>query len=241
MEEGKRQCVTGQSVADAELGTIVVRVNTRARRLIFRAVEGGFVVTVPLGATWSDVGRGLDTLRPRLREAQAKRNGKRIDLDYRIEAEHFKLTLVEKDIRQFQARSEYGRMEIFCPRGTDFSNPRLQAWLKKVIGEALRKNAKRVLPPRLYALSERHGLPFHEVRINSSSGRWGSCSVRKDINLSYHLLLLPSHLIDYVLLHELAHTRVMNHGAEFWDLLNRLTGGRCEALRRELKSFSASL
>lgn len=233
--------MTGQSVTDAELGTVVVRVNPRARRLIFRAVEGGFVATVPLGATWGDVARGLETLRPRLREAQARRSEKLIDLNYRIEAEHFKLTLVERDTQRFQARSELGAMQILCPRGTDFSNPQLQVWLKKVIGEALRKNAKLVLPPRLYALSKRYGLPFHEVKINSSSGRWGSCSTRKDINLSYYLLLLPQHLIDYVLLHELTHTRVMNHSAEFWEMLDRLTDGRCEVLRRELKEFSASL
>ena len=85
--------------------------------------RGGFVVTVPLGATWSDVTKGLETLRPRLRETQARRSEKLIDLNYRIEAEHFKLTLVERDIRQFQARSELGMMQILCPRGTDFSNP----------------------------------------------------------------------------------------------------------------------
>ena len=79
--EGKQQCITGQSVTDAELGSIVVRVNARARRLIFRAVEGGFVVTVPLGATWSDVTKGLETLRPRLRETQARRSEKLIDLN----------------------------------------------------------------------------------------------------------------------------------------------------------------
>lgn len=239
--EGKQRCMTGQSVTDADLGTVAVRVNARARRMIFRAVEGGFVVTVPLGATWGDVAKGLETLRPRLREVQARRSEKLIDLNYRIDAVHFKLTLVERDIRQFQAHSESGSMQIFCPRGTDFYSPRLQFWLKKVIGEALRKNAKQVLPPRLYALSKQHGLPFHDVKINSSSGRWGSCSTRKDINLSYYLLLLPQHLIDYVLLHELTHTRIMNHSAEFWDMLDRLTGGRCKALRQELKAFSASL
>lgn len=239
--EDKERCMTGQAVADDELGTIGVRINARARRLTFRAVAGGFMVTVPMGATWGDVRRGLETLRPRLREAQARKQAKLIDLDYRIEAEHFKLSLVEQDTRQFQARSEFGATQIVCPRGTDFSDPQLQAWLKKVIGEALRRNAKLVLPPRLYALSKRHGLPFHDVKINSSSGRWGSCSTRKDINLSYYLLLLPQHLIDYVLLHELTHTRIMNHGAEFWALLDRLTDGRSEALKQELKAFSASL
>lgn len=241
MSESGKQCMTGQSVADAELGNIVVRVNPRARRLIFRAVEGGFVVTVPPGTTWDNVGRGLETLRPRLREAQAKRNERLIDLNYRIETEYFKLALVEMDTLRFQARSEAGVMQIICPRNTDFSDSSLQVWLKKVISEALRKNAGRVLPPRLCVLSKRFGLPFHHVRINASSGRWGSCSIRKDINLSCYLLLLPGHLIDYVLLHELAHTRVMNHGLEFWALLDTLTGGKAKALRQELRNYRTSL
>ena len=241
MVEGKKQCMTGQSVVDAELGNVVVRVNPRARRLIFLAMEGGFAVTVPLGTTWGDVVRGLDALRPRLREVQAKRSERLIDLNYRIEMEYFRLNLVEMDVRRFQARSKPGAMQIICPWDTDFSDFRLQIWLRKVIGEALRKNAKLVLPPRLHALSERYGLPFRQVRINSSSGRWGSCSIRKDINLSYHLLLLPGRLIDYVLLHELAHTRVMSHGAEFWALLDSLTDGRAEALRRELRNYRTSL
>lgn len=236
--EDKERCMTGQAVADDELGTISVRINARARRLTFRAVAGGFMVTVPMGATWGDVRRGLETLRPRLREAQAKKRAKLIDLDYRIEAEHFKLNLVEQDTRRFQARSEFGATQIVCPRRTDFSDPQLQAWLKKVIGEALRRNAKLVLPPRLYALSKRHGLPFHDVKINSSSGRWGSCSTRKDINLSCSLMLLPGHLIDYVILHELCHTVEMNHSERFWSLLDRFTHGCAKKQREELRKYN---
>lgn len=241
MKVEKKRCISGQCVEDAELGVITVRVNTRARRLIFRAVAGGFLVTVPVGASWEEVLRGMESLRPRLREAGRNKPLNLIDLNYRIETEYFRLSLVEADTSRFQARSASGSMQIVCPRHTDFANPDLQVWLKKVIGEALRRHAKLVLPPRLAALSRQCGLPFHDVKINSSSGRWGSCSTRGDINLSFHLLLLPSHLIDYVLLHELAHTRVMNHSAAFWSLLDKLTDGRCQTLRQELKAFSASL
>lgn len=113
----------------------------------------------------------------------------------------------------------------------------MQAWLRKVIEEALRRNAKIILPPRLYALSLRHNLPYKSVKINSSSGRWGSCSARGNINLSYFLVLLPKHLIDYVLLHELAHTREMNHGERFWALLDGMTDGKAQLLRSELRKY----
>ena len=117
----------------------------------------------------------------------------------------------------------------------------LQNWLRKVIEESLRRNAKSILPPRLEHLSAQCGLSYASVKINSSQGRWGSCSARKNINLSYYLVLLPSHLIDYVLLHELCHTREMNHGERFWDLLNRFTDGKALALRKELKKYRTEI
>ena len=50
-------------------------------------------------------------------------------------------------------------------------------------------------------------------------------------------MLLPAHLMDYVILHELAHTREMNHGPRFWELLNRMTEGKALALRKELRAY----
>lgn len=51
-------------------------------------------------------------------------------------------------------------------------------------------------------------------------------------------MLLPPHLMDYVLLHELSHTKEMNHGPCFWELLDSMTGGRARALRAELRRFN---
>lgn len=128
-------------------------------------------------------------------------------------------------------------LTLLCPTGTDFAAPERQQWLVQVLTEQLRKQARRLLPGRLNALSQAHSLPYSRVSVNSARTRWGSCSSRKSINLSLFLMLLPSHLIDYVLLHELCHTREMNHGPRFWALLNRLTGNRAIALRKELRCF----
>lgn len=84
-------------------------------------------------------------------------------------------------------------------------------------------------------------IAYASVKINSSQGRWGSCSTKKDINLSYYLVLLPSYLIDYVLLHELCHTREMNHSERFWSLLNQFTEGKALALRGELKKYRTEI
>ena len=215
-------------IEDKELGPLFVRVNARARRLTFRTKEDGIYVTVPPRTSLAEIENAIEQLRPRLKAAIQKQVRKLIDLDYRIDTE-------------FLSRSELGEMQIICPPDADFSDEKLQAWLRNVIEEALRRNAKIVLPPRLYMLSMQHNLPYKSVKINSSSGRWGSCSAQGNINLSYYLVLLPKHLIDYVLLHELAHTREMNHGERFWDLLDRMTDGKAQALRAELRKYQTKI
>lgn len=233
--------VTERILEDKELGCLFVRVNVRAKRLTFRTKEEGIYVTIPPGTKLTELKNAIEQLRPRLRVAKERQSCPLIDLDYRIDTEFFKLTLVSGQRERFLSRSELGEMQIICPPGADFSDKSLQAWLRKVIEEALRRNAKIILPPRLYMLSMQHNLPYKSVKINSSSGRWGSCSVRGNINLSYYLVLLPGHLMDYVLLHELAHTREMNHGERFWTLLDQLTGGRAQALREELKQYRTDI
>lgn len=100
----------------------------------------------------------------------------------------------------------------------------------------LRKEAKRILPDRTANLAQQYGFKYADVKIQSSRSRWGSCSRAKHINLSYYLLLVPAHLVDYVILHELCHTVEMNHGERFWTLLNRVTDNQAKKLRQELKT-----
>ncbi|MCD8310089.1 MAG: M48 family metallopeptidase [Prevotellaceae bacterium] len=225
---------------DEALGRLMVRVNARARRLTFRVTADAIHVTVPPGTTLQEVRRAVERLRPRLQAAHEKHQRPPIDLKFHIDTPYFKLSLTTGTRDRFLSRSIPGGMEIVCPPGTDFHDQQLQAWLQKVIEEALRRYAKELLPPRLQALSRQHHLPYKSVRTNSSRGRWGSCSAQGNINLSYYLLLLPPHLVDYVLLHELCHTREMNHGAAFHALLDEHTGGKADALRKELKGYKTT-
>ncbi|GHU72002.1 zinc protease [Bacteroidia bacterium] len=99
----------------------------------------------------------------------------------------------------------------------------------------LRRQALSYLPKQLKYLAKTHHFQYQSVKIRKSKTRWGSCSSKKTINLSFYLMLLPIHLIDYVLLHELCHTVEMNHSLAFWNLLNQHTQGKVKALRKELR------
>jgi predicted metal-dependent hydrolase len=101
--------------------------------------------------------------------------------------------------------------------------------------EQLRQKAKLHLPKELERLAKEHGFKYKAVKIQKSKTRWGSCSSKATINLSLYLMLLPAHLIEYVLLHELCHTVQMNHSLAFWMLLDKHTNGKAKELKRELK------
>lgn len=107
----------------------------------------------------------------------------------------------------------------------------------EIDANALRVKAQTVLPAQLERLAQLHGFTYSLVKISKSRSRWGSCSSQGSINLSFYLLLLPEHLIEYVLLHELCHTVQMNHSLDFWTLLNRCTQNKARELRRELRKY----
>lgn len=189
----------------------------------------------------ADAGRLFPTIfvyLPPVPAAKKQMITRRIDLSFHIRTDLFSLELISGEVRQFMLRTEPSGVILVCPSGFDFAAPGHQEWLHKVVREVLRRQAKQLLPARLKTLSNRHDLPYGTVKINTAHTRWGSCSSKGNINLSCYLLLLPSHLIDYVLLHELAHTRQMNHGAQFHALLGRLTNQRESALREELRNYS---
>ena len=100
----------------------------------------------------------------------------------------------------------------------------------------LRKQAKAYLPGRLAELAAQHGFSYNQVRIKHNVSNWGSCSVKKNINLNLNLMRLPAELQDYVMLHELCHLKYMNHGKEFHALLESVCPNHKE-LRRQLRDY----
>lgn len=103
---------------------------------------------------------------------------------------------------------------------------------------ALRASAAKYIPQRLQQLADTNGLYFEGVTITTAATRWGSCNGRKQIRISCYVMMLPSELIDLVLLHELAHTVQMNHSQKFHTVLNALLPMHNEhELNKQLKVY----
>ncbi len=103
-----------------------------------------------------------------------------------------------------------------------------------------RRAAKTILVQRLNELSRIHGYRYNRVFIRNQKTRWGSCSAKNNISLNMKLTRLPGHLMDYVILHELVHTRIKDHGQDFYAELDRLVSHRKE-MDQVLKTYGAGL
>jgi hypothetical protein len=71
-------------------------------------------------------------------------------------------------------------------------------------------------------LANRFGFQVQRLAITGARTRWGSCGIRGSLNFSWRLVMAPEPVIDYVIVHELAHLRVRNHSSQFWELLEKL-------------------
>jgi len=103
-----------------------------------------------------------------------------------------------------------------------------------------RKNAEAFLRERLDYLAREYGFSCNRVSIRNQKSRWGSCSTDNNISLNEKIARLPDRLIDFVLLHELVHTRVKNHSKDFWMELEKYVGN-VETLRREFRQYRLDL
>jgi len=100
---------------------------------------------------------------------------------------------------------------------------------------ALMRLAQRELPERVRELCATHGIAVSAISVRAQRTRWGSCSPRGEISLNWRLVQVPEWIRDYVILHELAHRRHLNHSARFWQEVERLCPGyeAAEAWLRE--------
>ena len=96
--------------------------------------------------------------------------------------------------------------------------------------------AKAMLKHRLQELAQQHGFSYNRVAVRNQKSRWGSCSHLNNINLNINLVSLTSDLMDYVILHELVHTKIKNHSKKYWAELDRYVGGagKAKALDKRL-------
>jgi len=142
--------------------------------------------------------------------------------------------------RNVTCRISKGMILVFHPADMEIRAPEVQSQIRKGLIETYRKEAKEFLPGRLAILALKHGFKYNRVFIKNHRARWGSCSAQNNINLSLHLMRLSDDLIDYVILHELAHTEIKNHSPAFWNRLAEVCP-RVQSFRQKLRRKTREL
>ena len=120
------------------------------------------------------------------------------------------------NLPRIRVELDVGVLRLTYPENTGIERKTL---LRGAVTEFYRIQAGKYLPARAWQLSQQLGLEFNGLRIKNQKTRWGSCSAKGNINLNLRLLMTPDEAIDYVIIHELCHLKILNHSAAFWKLV----------------------
>lgn len=219
-----------------------IRVHPRARRLSLKVLrDASLEVVAPPGTSARLIGDFVEANRHWADRARA-----RVGADRRSgpTSGPFPAELALRSIEQV-ARVEYVDADkpFFRWHGHDLAvglAQREPVQARSALVAALKQRAVDRLAPRLHALAEQHGLVHGRVTWRNQKSRWGSCAANGNISLNIRLMFLPSTLVDYVFVHELAHLKHPDHSPRFWNAVEGMLPGamRC---RRELRRVDSLL
>ncbi len=113
--------------------------------------------------------------------------------------------------------------QIFLTISSNLCFQKKQTQISKIINALLAKEQTPQLKKKIYALNKKYFQEkINKISFKNQKSRWGSCSTKKNINISTKLLLAPDDVLDYVCVHELAHLKEPNHSKAFWQVVEKV-------------------
>ena len=229
------------AIVDKEFGEIKIRKNKLARSVkLSVGVDGKLRASIPYYSPEFAVRRLVNGSRDEIRKMLATHNAKNSYQDGDLIGKTHTLFLRKFSGEEIKISNEGNQILMQIPQELAFENPLVQSEIRKTVSKILRKQAKAYLPRRIDFLAEKYGFSFEKLRFSHTGTRWGSCSSSGTISLNIALMNLPHHLIDYVIIHELCHTRQMNHSSKFWQEVEKYCPDYKKYVQ-EIKQFSPSI
>lgn len=222
-----------------EQGSVKIYKHRASRSLRLSIAPSGAVrVTIP---TWAPYSAGLTFAKNRLDWIRQQRpaSSPTFSEGMQIGKAH-RLRYVSADVETVAARVRQTEVIVTYPLTMSVQHLEVQKAVTRASIRAMRIQAERLLPRRLEELAAQHGFEYKSVSVRSLKSRWGSCDQSKNIVLNLYLIQLPWQLIDYVLLHELTHTVVMQHGPKFWTAMEEVEP-QVKRLRKDIRSHNPIL
>ena len=220
------------------VGEVSITKNRRNTNLRLRVKPGGLVfLSMPAWTPYIVGERFVKSRRAWLKEQLRKNPTQKLKHGDLIGKNH-RLSFCLSDQARIKTKVGQTTIEI-----TSCKVPEDDEVQKKAVAaceQALKLQSKNLLRQRLEQLSRQHNLPYREFRVRSLKSRWGSCSSKNAITISFYVIQLPWELVDYVLLHELVHTKYMNHSRRFWSFFEEIMPA-AKAHRRQIKAFNPQI
>lgn len=231
-----------QTLLDEEFGEIRVRRSRISRRISIRiGTDGRYVASAPLITPLRFIRKMINNSREDLRKLARHTSMPASYSHGQAIGKNHLLAIVETGmVTEPETVLMRQRLVVKLPQGYPLDSQATQQLIRDEVIHILRKEAKQSLPGRLKKLAETFGFHFEKIRFSHSSGRWGSCTSSGTISLNIALMKLPDELIDYVLIHELCHTRQMNHSKAFWEEVKKYDPHYL-LHRRQIKNYTPTV
>ncbi len=231
-------------------GTVTIRRRHDARSIRIRIKTDGLLVSADYYTSDKQILKLIEQNREAiLKEQQSLKSKKKlINEDFRLRNRYFSLSIRRDDAIKrllFTIKAESSVMPykftMRCNSKADLTDEETQEHMLNAINKLIRNVANEPLRERTMQLAKEFGFEVNSVKTKIEKSKWGSCSSRKNINLSAYLIFLPEHIRDFVIIHELCHLKEMNHSSRFHDLVNKYTGGKEKEFEKELKKYSSNI
>lgn len=213
---------------------VEIRTHPRARRITLRLdrITGGLRLTLPKGVS---VDEGLRFAARQQGWVQSRLSALPGPVPFADGAEVPLLGAVHTIVHRPDARRG-----VWRSRG-EIHVSGLPEHLPRRVSDFLKAEARAAIAPRARELAARIGRTPGRITLRDTRSRWGSCTARGDLNFSWRLVMAPEDVLHYVVAHEIAHLRHMDHSPQFWELCAELTGAPMNAPRAWLKREGPSL
>lgn len=227
---------TKKIIYDDEFGEIQIKRTHGSTISLKPKTDGSLTAILPHFVSVKEITKLLDLNRDRLRESRVKINKGKTYHNGDLIGKSHTLRIIPEETDSIKLKG----LDIIVKVRNNTPLAKRNQIVKDGVAKALRKEAKAYLPRRLSYLAVRSGFNYNSLRFMHAKSRWGSCSSNGTISLNIMLMTLPNDLIDYVLYHELTHTKHMNHSDQFWKTLEDICPG-AKQKRRSIKQYSPYL
>lgn len=216
---------------------IEVRLGRKYRNLSLRMAPGkGVWVNVPLGFSVSQVTDFIKKHIEWIDKNRARFETEKLECQHsvgdKIKTKLHSIELVEHAGAEFASRKVGREIKLYVP--SLVKQEVLNRVVVDFIAKVMKFECQELLPMRVKELAEHYGFKYGKLSFRNNSTNWGSCSAENNISLNVKLMQARSEVIDYVILHELCHTKIRNHSDQFWSLVESVCPDY-KTLRKELK------